>query len=94
MKIRNIQKLRLRKISILLVILLTILFPAYLMNLSNFTDISENFREDSNKDNDFNIIEDLKPSVLGNNTWWDTSFGYRKLFKITNPNIYKLFQLF
>ena len=86
MKILNKHKVRLKKVSFLFIILLVMLFPAYLMNFSNFTDISENLSEDSDKDNEFNIIEDLKPSVLGNDTWWDTSFGYRKLLEITNTN--------
>jgi len=85
MKILNKHKVRLKRVSFLVIILLVMLFPAYLMNFSNITDISENFSEDSNKDNEFNIIEDLKPSVLGNDSWWDYSFKYRRLVEVTNP---------
>jgi len=85
MKILNKHKVRLKRVSFLFIILLMMLFPAYLMNFSNYTDISENLSEDSNKDNEFNNIEDLKPSVLGNDTWWDTDFAYRQLITITNP---------
>lgn len=88
MKTLNKHKVRLKKASFLAIILLVMLFPAYLMNFSNFTDISENFSEDSNKDNEFNNIEDLKPSVLGNDTWWDTDYACRQLITITNPYPY------
>jgi len=67
-----------------------ILFPAYLMNISNLSGISKNLSDDNNKDNDFNNLQGLKSSVLGNETWWDTTFGYRKLLEITNPNNFNI----
>ncbi|MBY8991698.1 MAG: hypothetical protein KGD58_13200 [Candidatus Lokiarchaeota archaeon] len=76
--------------SLLLTMVLLILFPAYLINLSNLTGLSENFSEDSGKNYGFNNQQDLKSSVLGNDTWWDASFGYRKLLKITNPNNFNI----
>ncbi|MHA1933394.1 MAG: carboxypeptidase-like regulatory domain-containing protein, partial [Promethearchaeota archaeon] len=90
MKIRNINKKRLKRVPLLSTILLVMLFPAYLMNFSNFTAHSKNFSENNEKINDFDNLGDLKSSVLGNDTWWDASFGYRKLLKITNPNNFNI----
>ena len=88
MKIRNKYKNRFKKVSVLLILVLVILFPAYLMSFPNFTGLSKNLSEYTAKDNDINNLGDLKSSVLGNETWWDTSFGYRKLLEITNTNNY------
>ncbi|MFW9824134.1 MAG: carboxypeptidase-like regulatory domain-containing protein [Candidatus Thorarchaeota archaeon] len=88
MNLRNLHKIRLKRISLLMTLILIILFPAYLFNLSNFTGLSKYYSEDSTITNDFNEVDGLESSVLGNDTWWDTSFGYRKLLKITNTNDY------
>ena len=90
MKIRNRHKGQLKQISLLLTLVLMILFPAYLMNISNLSGISKNLSDDNTKDNDFNNLQGLKSSVLGNVSWWDASFGYRKLLKITNPNNFNI----
>ena len=90
MKIREIQKKQLKKVSLLLILVVVILVPAYLTNFSNLTGISKNINEETVPDNEFDNLNGLKPSLLGNDTWWDTSFGYRKLLKITNPYDYNL----
>ena len=85
MKIRNIHKIRLKRVPLLLIILLMILFPTFLTNIFNLTNISKSPREDARKNNDFDILNNVKLSVLGNDTWWDYSFQYRRLIQITNP---------
>ncbi|MHA2035238.1 MAG: carboxypeptidase-like regulatory domain-containing protein [Promethearchaeota archaeon] len=86
MNLRKVHKIRLRKVTLLLILIIAILFPAYMINFSNFTGLSNNFRQESKTDSDFDNHDGLKSSLLGNETWWDTSFGYRKLLKITNLN--------
>ncbi|MCK4380096.1 MAG: hypothetical protein KAW51_03095, partial [Candidatus Lokiarchaeota archaeon] len=79
---------RLKKASLLLIIVTLSFFPTFLTNLSTLDNQSEILSEDNNIEN-FNI-KNLKSSTLalGNDTWWDTSFGYRKLLKINNTNNY------
>ncbi|MHA2280914.1 MAG: carboxypeptidase-like regulatory domain-containing protein [Promethearchaeota archaeon] len=88
MNLRNVQKIQLKRVSLLLTLVLVVLFPAYLINFSNFTGHSKNYSENSTMNNDLNDLNNLKSSLLGNDTWWDTSFGHRKLLKITNTNNY------
>jgi hypothetical protein len=59
------------------------------MSFPNFKGIPTNLNKDVEEDDIVHNLENLKSSALGNDTWWDTSFGYRKLLKITNPNNYK-----
>ncbi len=80
MTIQNKHKYRLKQASLLLIILFLSLFPTYLANFSNFTNDIEN-----NKSTETFNIENLNPSVLGNDTWWDTDFANRRLIIITNP---------
>ncbi|MFW9942642.1 MAG: hypothetical protein ACFFFT_16510, partial [Candidatus Thorarchaeota archaeon] len=88
MKIRDIHKKQLKKVSLLLILVVMIFFPAYLINFSNLTAISRNINDETVIGNEINNLDGLRPSVLGNDSWWDTSFGYRKLLKITNPYNY------
>ncbi|MFX1344468.1 MAG: carboxypeptidase-like regulatory domain-containing protein [Promethearchaeota archaeon] len=88
MKMRDIHKKQLKKVSLLSIIVIMIFFPAYLINFSNLTAISRNINDETVIDNEINNLDGLRPSVLGNDSWWDTSFGYRKLLKITNPYNY------
>ncbi len=82
MKIQNKRKYRLKEATLLLIILFLSFFPVYFSNHSN--DIV-NLNQDKNKVTDGFNIENLKSSVLGNDTWWDTDFAYRRLITITNP---------
>ncbi|MFX1454553.1 MAG: carboxypeptidase-like regulatory domain-containing protein [Promethearchaeota archaeon] len=88
MNLHNLHKIRLKRFSFVLILILAIIFPAYLINLSNFLGHSNNYIGDSVINDDLNEKNILKSSVLGNDTWWDTSYGYRKLLKITNTNDY------
>ena len=82
MKIQNRHKYRLKEASLLLIILVLSIFPAYFSN--HFNNIM-NLKQDKNEvTNGFNI-ENLKSSILGNDPWWDTDFTYRRLISITNP---------
>ncbi|MHA2391201.1 MAG: carboxypeptidase-like regulatory domain-containing protein [Promethearchaeota archaeon] len=45
----------------------------------------DNFGEEVNDKDDYQTPESLKLNVLGNDTWWDYSFRYRRLIEITNP---------
>ncbi|MFX0136638.1 MAG: hypothetical protein ACFFDN_23570, partial [Candidatus Hodarchaeota archaeon] len=85
MKIQKKHKFRFRISSILLMLLFLSLFPAYLVNFSNFTNDIENLNKDDNRSTETFNIENLKSSVLGNDSWWDTDFAYRRLITVTNP---------
>ncbi|MFX1308650.1 MAG: hypothetical protein ACFE8C_03060 [Promethearchaeota archaeon] len=85
MKIQNIHKVRIKEASLLLMILLLSFFPTFLANFSNFTSTLENLNEDNNRVPEIFNRENLKTSDLGNDTWWDTDFAYRRLITITNP---------
>ena len=84
MKIRNIYKIRLKKVSLLLTMVLLILFPAYLMTFSNVERTNDVLGEDGIENDEFNLLESLKTNDLGNDTWWDYSFRYRSLISVEN----------
>ncbi|MFX1426359.1 MAG: hypothetical protein ACFFBE_07890 [Promethearchaeota archaeon] len=84
MKIKNKQVLRLKKLSILSIIILVMLFPAYLMNSSNFENSNDKLGDDSDESQNPMLYETLKTSDLGNDTWWDYSFRYRSLIAVEN----------
>lgn len=76
------------KFSLILMIIL--ISSMYFNNLSNNLDLltnSENNSNDGMDESNFrNVqIEDIKSSVLGNNSWWDANYQYRQLINITNP---------
>jgi hypothetical protein len=77
---------RLRKTSLLIIIVMLSFFPILLTNFSNNENYIGNVSEDDFSSDEILDIETLKVSALGNDTWWDTSFGHRKLLKITNTN--------
>jgi hypothetical protein len=88
MKIQKINRRQLNKSSLLLVILFLSFFIGFTVNNINPVNDDENLVDDQDIENDNFNLESLKPSVLGNETWWDYSFRYRRLIEVTNPNPY------
>ncbi len=85
MKIQNKYKHRLNKSSILLVILIVSFLTGFSANFFDFTNDSDNLSEDNSIDNERFSPDSLKPSLLGNESWWDYSFRYRRIIEVTNP---------
>ena len=81
MKRKDKIKVRLEVILLLSIMLLSSFIFNYSMNNSNISTISENEDE---IDTDVDLTEAPKSSVLGNDTWWDKSFHYRRLINVTN----------
>lgn len=84
MKIGNVRKIRLKNVSILLILLSVILFPSFLTNFSNLGNNNENLSEDDEG------INDLELNILGDHPWWDSDWPYRTLVNITNQAGVKL----
>ncbi|MFX1391226.1 MAG: hypothetical protein ACFE9Z_14265 [Promethearchaeota archaeon] len=85
MKVLCKRKKRLKQTSLILILLCLSFIPNY---FANFIDFGNN-SEESTHTND-NIQEmfndmDLKTNSLGNVSWWDTSFKYRRIVEISNP---------
>ncbi|NVM34266.1 MAG: hypothetical protein HWN81_01640 [Candidatus Lokiarchaeota archaeon] len=80
MKSQKIHKIRKRKGTLILTLLLIGLFPTFLLNFSSI----EYSKENSNEDIDG--INGISPelSVFGEHPWWDSNWPYRTLVNITN----------
>ncbi|MFX0105084.1 MAG: hypothetical protein ACFE75_06310, partial [Candidatus Hodarchaeota archaeon] len=78
-------KNRVKKVSLLLTIVLLSVLPTFLTNFSDFSNITENLREDQNENSDF---ENLKLSLLGDDPWWNSSWRCRMMINVTNPYPY------
>ncbi len=83
---RKLQiNVRLKFAFLLSIILLTSFFFNYSTNNFNISTNSENITKDEEIDTDVNLIEEPKSSVLGDDTWWDSNYQYRRVISITNP---------
>ncbi|MFX0006851.1 MAG: hypothetical protein ACFFAV_09000 [Candidatus Hermodarchaeota archaeon] len=85
MKIQKINRRQLIRSSLLLAILFLNIYIGFSVNLINSNYDSDNLINVKNTENDKFCNESLKSSVLGNDTWWDTDFAYRRLITVTNP---------
>ncbi|MFX1379670.1 MAG: hypothetical protein ACFFA4_11335 [Promethearchaeota archaeon] len=84
MKIQKSYKQRLNKTSLLFVILVLSFITGVSMNSINISNDKDNLSDKEFKDDNF-PAESLNPSVLGNDSWWDYSFRYRRLIEVSNP---------
>ncbi len=79
------SKIRLRKSTLLLIVVILGIIPTFLSNYGNSNNLVENLNKDTFLDNENYNYGSLKTSVLGNYSWWDTNFAYRRLITVTNP---------
>ncbi len=75
----NITKIkqRLKAISLILIFLVTSTYGVFLIGSSS------SFFNTKNDEN--HVDNSLKSSLIGNHTWWHTSYRSRRLINITNP---------
>jgi len=88
MKNKKYNKIRLTTTLILLMIVMSSVHVFSPFQLSGPFSGSDNETENSETDSDVNPIETIEEpltSALGNESWWDTSYLYRRLINITNP---------
>ncbi len=85
MKIQKINRSQLNKSSLLMVMLFLSFLIGFSVNTINSRNDNDNQIDDNNIKNESFNTESLKSSLLGNDTWWDTDFTYRRLITITNP---------
>jgi hypothetical protein len=84
MKNRYKKKIQLKRVTLLSIILLVILFPAYLLTFTSFENTNNALREDREEIDESILWETLKTNDLGNDSWWDYSFRYRSLIAVEN----------
>jgi len=82
------HKYRLKETSFLLLILLVSFLSTYLTINSNFLTNIEDLQEDQDNYNNFDSINNLKLSLLGEDVWWNSSWQCRMLINVTNPYPY------
>ncbi|MFW9785804.1 MAG: hypothetical protein ACFFFB_26200, partial [Candidatus Heimdallarchaeota archaeon] len=80
----NAGEFRLKRFSMILILLIFILFPIIFTNFYKLGNYSENKNEEEP------IKSDLELSVLGTHPWWDSNWPYRTLINITNQAGVKL----
>ncbi len=85
MKIHKTNRSQLNKSSLLLIMLFLSFLIGFSVNTINSSNYNDDLIDDNNIKNDSFSTESLKSSLLGNDTWWDTDFTYRRLITITNP---------
>ena len=88
MKNNKLTKIQIKTLIFLSIILLTgvyTLFPYDFYKNSNLNDVKEETEDLNLFNNPLDTIEKPKSSVLGNETWWNTAYQYRKIIKVTNP---------
>ncbi|MFW9900787.1 MAG: hypothetical protein ACFFDY_05810, partial [Candidatus Thorarchaeota archaeon] len=85
MKKKTHNKIRLQKATLILMAVILGFVPTYLSNYDYSNNQIENLIEDTIFDNENYNYGSLKTSVLGNHSWWDSNFAYRRLITVTNP---------
>ncbi|MFX1258099.1 MAG: hypothetical protein ACFFAN_09580, partial [Promethearchaeota archaeon] len=86
MKNRKHTNSHIKILLLLSIILLTSVYFNFLININspptNLEDINDD--KDGGDDTDFNTIETIKSSAIGEHVWWDPDWPYRILINITN----------
>ncbi len=77
-------KFRLRITILLMILLMTSIQLNYPANKNNIIPNKDNSNEDNDISEVSNILNEPKSSLLGNASWWDYSFNYRRLITVEN----------
>ncbi|MBY9007865.1 MAG: hypothetical protein KGD63_14075 [Candidatus Lokiarchaeota archaeon] len=82
-KKQRYSKMSARTFTLFFILSISVFSVFFLLNTNNFSN--QNYKENHDLP-----IKDLKESQIGEDTWWDASWKYRRCINITNPYKYNL----